>query len=53
MKGVPLDVEKECGGAIRDALYAWAWPKIRRGIIAGLPEWYKEQLLEKQFEVSE
>lgn len=27
------------------ALVAWAWPKIRRGIVAGLPEWYKTDVL--------
>ena len=50
MKEVPPDVEKECAQEIKAALYTWAWPKIRRGIIAGLPEWYKERLLERQFD---
>jgi len=49
MKEVPLDIEKECADEIRDALYAWAWPKIRHAACAGLPEWYKERLLESQF----
>lgn len=52
MKEVPADVEKEEVEYIKGKLYEWAWPQIRRGIIAGLPEWYKEQLLKKQFEVS-
>lgn len=49
MKEVPPDVEKEEVDYIKAKLYEWAWPHIRRGIIAGLPEWYKQQLLERQF----
>ena len=52
MKEVPKDVEKEEVDYIKDKLYEWAWPQIRRGIIAGLPEWYKDRLLERQFEVA-
>ena len=48
-KEVPADVEKECKDDIRDALYAWAWPKVRRHLTAGLAEWYKARLLESQF----
>lgn len=51
MKEVAPDVEKECSEEIKDKLWQWAWPHIRRGIIRGLPEWYKERLLEKQFEI--
>lgn len=50
MKEVPPDIEKECAGAIKEKLWEWAWPKIRRGIVHGLPEWYKERLLEQQFQ---
>lgn len=46
---VPADVEKECAEEIREALWKWAWPKVRRGLNAGMPEWYKERLMEKQF----
>jgi len=46
---VPADVEKECAEEIREALWKWAWPKIRRGLNAGMPEWYKERLMEQQF----
>ena len=49
IKEVPLDIEKECEGDIRDALYAWAWPKLRRSLCSGVAEWYKERLLEQQF----
>lgn len=46
---VKRDTLDECGDDIKAALFAWAWPQIQRGICAGLPEWYKGQLLEKQF----
>lgn len=46
---VPADIEKEAAEAIKEALYAWAWPKIRRGVGAGLAEWYKDELLKAQF----
>jgi hypothetical protein len=50
MKEVPLDVVEEEIEFMKEKLFDWAWPQIRRGIIAGLPEWYKEQLLKRQFE---
>lgn len=50
MKEVPLDIQKEEEQYIKDKLFEWAWPHIRRGVTNGLPEWYKEQLLAKQFE---
>lgn len=53
MKEVPVDVEGEEGEYIKEKLFDWAWPHVKRGIIGGLPEWYKEQLLKKQFDVAE
>jgi hypothetical protein len=53
MKEVPIDVENEEVEFIKDKLFDWAWPQIRRGITAGLPEWYKERLLERQFSTAE
>jgi hypothetical protein len=50
MKEVPVDVEEEEMDFIKDKLFDWAWPHLRRGITGGLPEWYKEQLLLKQFQ---
>jgi len=52
-KEVPADVEKEEADFIKQKLFEWAWPHIRRGVTAGLPEWYKEQLLARQFEKEE
>lgn len=43
------DVEEECADDIKDALFKWAWPQIRRGVTAGFPEAYKEKLLALQF----
>lgn len=49
IKEVGEDVEKDSADEIKDALFQWAWPQIRRGLHHGLPEWYKERLLVKQF----
>lgn len=50
IKEVGIDVETECIDEIKDALYRWAWPNIRRGLNRGLPEWYKDELLKNQFD---
>jgi RNA ligase-like protein len=49
-KEVWPDILKEEEQAIKDKLFAWAQDQIRRGVTGGMPEWYKEQLLLKQFE---
>lgn len=41
---VQEDVKKECRSEIEGILFAWAWKQISRKVIAGLPQWYKEQL---------
>lgn len=50
MKEIPEDILKECTEEIKEKLFKWAWPHIRRNISRGLPEWYKEELVKKQFE---
>lgn len=50
MKEVPEDVEKECLQEIADDLMKWAWPQLRRRLTRGLPPWYKEELMKRQFE---
>lgn len=50
IKEIPADIEKECAEEIKERLYKWAWPHIRRMVTSGMPEWYKEELLKKQFE---
>lgn len=49
IREVQADVKAECAELIRDKLFDYAWPTIARGIIKGLPEWYKQQLLHLQF----
>ena len=44
MKEVSSDVLKECKDEILEQLFAYAWPKISKGITRGLPEWYKSQI---------
>jgi len=50
MKEVPTDIKRECEDEIKEKLFAFAWPHIARMCSRGLPEWYKELLLKKQFE---
>jgi hypothetical protein len=53
MKEVGQDIDKECQDEIKHTLYSWAWPKLQRAVVRGLPEWYKNELLKLQFEVKE
>ena len=53
IKEAQADMEKECLELIAEKLVEWALPNIRRGVIRGLPEWYKDQLVGKQFENTE
>lgn len=41
---VKADVKRECEDEIKDMLFTHFWPHIERGIVAGLPEWYKAKL---------
>jgi hypothetical protein len=50
LKHVSYDVLEECEDELREALFKHYWKQISRGITAGLPEWYKAKLLDKQFE---
>jgi hypothetical protein len=49
-KEVPIDVLKECEDEIKDKLFEWGWPAIKRKLCHGLPDYYKEELLKKQFD---
>ncbi len=53
MKEVPADIMLECTDEITEMVLAWAYPKIKRSFGRGLPQWYKEKLLEKQFVVED
>lgn len=50
MKETQLDIESECKDEIKELLYKHAISHIKRGCTAGIAEWYKEELLKKQFE---
>jgi hypothetical protein len=50
IREIPDDVLKEHEPDIKDALFKYAWPHIRRIITRGVPEWYKDLLLKRQFE---
>lgn len=49
MKEVSLDVLKEEKDYIVEKLFNFAWPKISRAIVGGLPQWYKELLAKQTF----
>jgi hypothetical protein len=44
------DILKECSELIREQLFSWAWPQLKRMCTHGLPEWYKGELMKSQFE---
>jgi len=46
LKEVNRDVFEECEQEIRDKLFKHFWKQISRGLTRGLPEWYKETLME-------
>lgn len=48
IKEVGADMLFECGDEIKALLWQWAQPNIMRGLIRGLPEYYKEKLLASQ-----
>ena len=49
IKEAQSDIKKECMDEITKALLSYYMPQIMRGVVGGLPEWYKQQLLEGQF----
>lgn len=52
-KEVNQDILKECTEEIKQKLFDYAWSHISRSATRGLPEWYKDQLLKRQFEVAQ
>lgn len=50
IKEIPGDILSDSKEDIKDALFKWAWPQISRICVSGFPDYYKEQLLKKQFE---
>jgi hypothetical protein len=49
MREAQSDIVAECEGEIKDALWVHAKQVILRTSTRGLPEWYKERLLDRQF----
>jgi hypothetical protein len=49
LKEVSQDIQDECKEEIAEILFKWAWKQIARGFTAGLAEWYKNELLKRQF----
>jgi hypothetical protein len=50
MKEVKKDTIEEEKEWIAEKLLGWALPNVTRSLGRGLPEWYKEKLMEDQFE---
>jgi hypothetical protein len=50
IKEVQSDVKTECEEEIKQALFDHFWGQISRGIIHGVPEHYKQRLLEESFQ---
>lgn len=53
IKEAQADIEKECADEIKEALFKWAFPQVRRGVTAGIAEWYKDELVKLQFNRAE
>ncbi len=53
IKEIPADVLKEEREYIAEELFKYAWPHIKRGLTAGMPEWYKERLAQLAFTTTE
>lgn len=51
LKEVSLDILKDSEDEIKDKLFKHFWSKINRGVVRGLPEWYKELLAKESFDV--
>ena len=53
IKSVWPDIVEECEADIKEILWKHYSKQIARGVVAGLPEWYKQRLLQQQFETGE
>jgi hypothetical protein len=50
IKEVWPDIEIECKDEIIIKFYKWLSPHLARGVTRGLADWYKNKLMEKQFD---
>jgi hypothetical protein len=53
IKEVGSDIFKECEAEIMEDLKEWVTPILHRLVIRGLPEWYKKELAQSQFDKAE
>jgi RNA ligase len=53
IKEVGSDIFKECEAEIMEDLKQWVTPILHRLVIRGLPEWYKKELAQSQFDKAE
>lgn len=51
IREIPEDVLKEEKDYITETLFKWAWPHIKRSLTYGFPQWYKDKLLARAFEL--
>ncbi len=49
MKEVALDIRKDSEVELKERLFSHFWPSLHRGIVGGLPEFYKKKLAESAF----
>lgn len=49
IREIAVDVQEECAEEIKEILFRHFWPQVRRGIVKGAAEWYKEKLAEAVF----
>ena len=50
LKAIQKDVLEECQDEMAQLIFAWAWKtRISRGVTAGFPEWFKNQILDGAF----
>lgn len=49
LREIQEDTLTEAQEEVVEDLLKWALPHIRRGIVKGVPEWYKERLMQQQF----
>lgn len=50
---IQKDLGQECKDEIKQMLWRWAWPHVARNITRDFPEYYKDVLLRRQFEIDE
>ena len=49
IKAVQADILEEEAEEIKEILFKWAWNHLSRTLTSGLPEWYKQKLVENMF----